>query len=158
MGTLNLKQLNGVCYGKGRFIAIETDGKTAYSTDGKSWAPQAQFPGSDWRSICYGNGMFVAVGQNGGSPIKAKIAYSTNGINWAYTEDDKFSTDITYESVCYGNGKFIAAGGDSFTGRIAYSTDGINWKELPEETLGSMNVLCLNSISYGLDSDIYGFL
>jgi len=92
-------------------------------------------------------GYFVALSDN------KTAAYSTDGINWKYNTTNTAISDavMVWENVCYGDGKFIAV---PRNGEIAaYSTNGIDWTTLKLPLYARWY-----SISYGLDSDIFGFL
>lgn len=88
---------NSVCYGNGKFVAVENDGGVAYSTDGINWT--AKKVGSNWwYGVCYGNEKFVVVGTDG------DVAYSTDGISWTTTT---ISNAPTIMAVCCGMGSSL---------------------------------------------------
>jgi hypothetical protein len=64
--------LNGVAYGFGMFVAVNSRGNIIYSRDGYTWTKVASstFGSIGIRDVAYGGGKFVAVGENG------RIAYS----------------------------------------------------------------------------------
>jgi hypothetical protein len=63
--------IDGIAYGGGKFVAVGSSGKAAYSTDGVTWtASDAVFEYGSIDGIAYGGGKFVAVGYDG------KVAYS----------------------------------------------------------------------------------
>jgi hypothetical protein len=64
--------LNGVAYGFGMFVAVNSSGNIIYSRDGYTWTKVASstFGSTSIRDVAYGGGKFVAVGDNG------RIAYS----------------------------------------------------------------------------------
>lgn len=106
-----------VCYGNGKFVAVATDGKVAYSTTGIDWTTATVPNVTNWHSVCFGNGKFVAVGESTEYAI-----CSTDGINWSTAA---LPNTTNWYSVCYGNGKFVAV---AYSGsKAAYSTDGNNW-------------------------------
>ena len=134
---MNNSNINSICYGNGKFVAVSFGGKMAYSSDGATWTliSDPKFGGNSIYGIGYGNGKFVAVGVHG------KMAYSAVGTGWTAVTDSGFNTD-TYTviyGVCYGNGKFVAVGGDVrlVKERISYSSDGINWTTVPDLNLDS---------------------
>ena len=135
--------IQGICYGgpegKEKFVAVGTSGKMAYSEDGTDWTAISTdiFTGLTVYSITYGDGVFVAGGSNGadagGAGFEAKLAYSTDGINWQEANTSYLpnpNTDI--RKIVWGDGKFIGVGGSSSspTGRIITSIDGIAWMDL----------------------------
>ena len=109
-----------VTYGNGKFVAVTSGDKGAYSTDGINWTETAMPGGGGTWTVTYGNGKFVAVAYR-----SDKGAYSTDGINWTGTAMPKKQR---WATVTYGNGKFVALPDGSKYG--AYSTDGINWTEM----------------------------
>jgi hypothetical protein len=65
----------GIAYGGGKFVAVGDGGKTAYSSDGKTWVEvpsrtSGNIAYSSIKAMVYGGGRFVMVGNNG------QIAYS----------------------------------------------------------------------------------
>jgi hypothetical protein len=127
----------------GKFVAVGKPNYAAYSDDGIHWTTQASLKNEDWESVCYGNGKFVAIAEFGSGNT---TAYSTDGIKWDYSD---LGSDV-WQSVCYGNGKFVSTSND----RVAYSPDGIAWTPIKEIDSG----VTWSSVTYGLDSDIFGFL
>ena len=109
-----------VTYGNGKFVAVTSSDKGAYSTDGINWTETTMPTGRNWQDVTYGNGKFVAVAYK-----SDKGAYSTDGINWT---EMTMPEGQKLENVTYGNGKFVALSyGSKYS---AYSTDGINWTEM----------------------------
>ena len=140
-----------ICYGNGKFVAVGSSGKMAYSTDAVSWTEvvESKFGTSTIYGVCYGNGKFVAVGDSG------KIAYSIDGIDWIEVTDSTFGSNTTIYSICYGNGKFVAGGGYLSSiglndyipnGRVAYSIDGVTWTSIDSSPFRSCYIY---SICYG---------
>ncbi|MDR0562276.1 MAG: chitobiase/beta-hexosaminidase C-terminal domain-containing protein [Spirochaetaceae bacterium] len=145
--------INDVCYGDGKFIAVGGTGKIVSSTDGVSWMQGiiSDFGISDIYGICYGDGKFVAVGGNG------KMAYSHNSIFgnyvfWTAVADSKFFDSEAITDICYGAGKFLAVGS---SGLMSYSTDGVTWTAVVDRTgtiaVGSttFNTRDINGVAYG---------
>jgi hypothetical protein len=65
----------GVTYGNGRFVAVTTFDKAAWSEDGVTWT-EVTLLSNYWYSITYGNDRFIAVsGLN-------KAAWSEDGVTW----------------------------------------------------------------------------
>ena len=119
-----------ITYGNDKFVAVG-DSICAYSIDGINWI-SSTIDSYTWPSITYGDGKFVAVSMISHISQSPKIAYSTDGINWAIYLAP-FSR-ITLNSVTYGNGKFVATSNND-TNQYCYSTDGINWiaSKLPDK-------------------------
>ena len=146
------RKWTSVCYGNGKFIAVDNTNYFAYSNDGITWAESTISDTSrQWNSVCYGNGKFVAVGSGddnqhtGGSTSNTKnFAYSTDGIKWT---EGALGYDVEWSSVCYGNGKFVAV--SSAFNYFAYSTDGINWtKGTISSTSRYWNSVCYGNNKY----------
>ena len=157
-GTLAANsKLESVCYGKGRFVAVgESPTKAVYSTDGNTWTvPSPMTLTINPVSVCYGNGKFIAIARLGDTE------YSADGIHWTTGEHLYGNlTSVQWQSICYGDGKFVAVGystgptNPTNASIIVYSTDGDKWIDVPTSSLPDY----LNSVTYGLDSDIFGFL
>lgn len=64
-----------VAYGNGMFVAVFTEGKAAYSADGKEWTATSFPIANSVRYIAFGDGKFVA-------PFDNRIAYSDDGKTW----------------------------------------------------------------------------
>ena len=121
---------HGICYGGGKFVALDNDGYVSTSTDGTSWtlAPQDLGSGYSWFDICYGNNKFVAIGAGG------YISTSEDGLTWTSPVQklDNSSSNNWY-TITFGNGKFVALDNK---GRIATSSDGDTWSS-PSQELSS---------------------
>jgi hypothetical protein len=79
-------------YGNGRFIAIDSTGKSVYSTNGVSWSNGGALGSGTWTAIAFGSGTFVAVNSNTGN-----AATSTDGVVWTtYSTGFSGFTAITY--------------------------------------------------------------
>ena len=54
-----------ICYGNGKFVAVDNNRYFAYSSDGINWTEGTISDTSrKWYSVCYGNDKFVAVDNN----------------------------------------------------------------------------------------------
>ena len=131
-----------------RFVVGGIHGAIAYSSDGVTWTAVANSPfdiGMIYSSvasgaiygIAWGNGKFVTVGQYGvtGNPT-SRIAYSSDGVNWAVVTDSTFGTS-TIAGVAWGNGKFIANG---IGGKMASSSDGVTWTPIVNNIFGANTI------------------
>ena len=69
--TFGSSDINSVCCGNRKFVAVGLSGKMAYSTDGVTWTAvgNSTFGSSGISSVCYGNGKYVAGSYDG------KMAY-----------------------------------------------------------------------------------
>ncbi|MDR0731158.1 MAG: bacterial Ig-like domain-containing protein [Treponema sp.] len=120
------KNVTGMAYGNGKFVAIGYDDKpeekiVAYSTDGSTWtkAPSANVFGKNIIGIVYGNGIFVVAGYNDDIVTtvnnesyvnrvnRSVIAYSADGITWTKAATPEYFRNTR---IFFGNGKFIAIG------------------------------------------------
>lgn len=158
----SISNWRSICYGNGRFVAMDYKGRGAYSDDGINWF-QCDIPVSEyWTSVCYGNGKFIAVSSNG-----AKIS-STNGISWivpAITPTpgtdptpDTPENSLDLRSVCYGNGKFVAVSSSKVA---AYSEDGINWTQTTLPTTADWQSVCYGNgkfVAVASSSNIAAYL
>jgi len=101
------------------------------------------------RAIVYADGKFVAGGSvnedlgNNNFKQSAKMAYSSNGINWTAISDPIFN-DAYVNGIAYGNGKFVAVRSH---GKMAYSSNGINWTAINDTIFD----VWIESITYGND-------
>ena len=134
-----------ICYGNGKFVAIELwAGKAVSSTDGVNWKKAAISIPAGWLLSGYGNGKFMALS----APnlyVGVMPLYSTDGIEW---KEGEMIPIQNWYSACSGKGKFIVVGccgGDGGSGgEVAYSADGIKWyftkmpsKELYDTSYGN---------------------
>jgi len=116
-GGVNVFDTSGVGIG-GVFVAIRTDGNTAYSIDSITWTSGATVPASSYGG--YGNGTWVTV-TNGSNTTR----YSTDGgVTW--TAGGNLPATASWTAVKYGNGRWVAI---AFGGSdAAYSTNnGVSW-------------------------------
>ena len=106
-----------ITYGNGKFVAVASSNRAAYSTDGITWTAATLQANVNWYSVTYGNGKFVAVAYNSN-----RAAYSTDGITWTAAT---LPASASWYFVAYGNGKFVAVTYNN--NKAAYSADGITW-------------------------------
>jgi len=127
VGTYITDKINGVAWGKDKFVVVGDKGQIAYSLTGgsMSWTKIENSPidastvTGNITGVAYGNDRFVAV-TNGGD-----VAYSLDGIAWnKYTVSQAPFSSTAFYCVAYGDGKFVVAG---IGGKFGYSTDGTNW-------------------------------
>lgn len=109
--------LNGITYGKSKFVAVGANSVAATSLDGKTWQEQT-LNMTTANGIACDNNIFVTVGNNGA------LETSPDGVTWT-VQNSSFGTDPIYD-VCHGNGLFLAVGAN---GKIATSPDGVNWTQ-----------------------------
>jgi len=138
-----------IAYVNNIFIAGDTKGRMATSTDGVTWTAvtQSVFSSDDsdpnsedpiW-AIAYGNNKFVAVG--GDYRQRGKVAVSSDGVTWTAAARTGSFFNNSVSAIAYGNGKFVAAASD----RLATSPDGETWTDIPMQYNGSG----IRAIAYG---------
>ncbi|MGC8967977.1 MAG: hypothetical protein ACP5JV_06590 [Thermus sp.] len=59
------KNLYGVAYGNGTFVAVGWDGTILTSPDGVNWTARTSGTSNNLNAVTYGNGTFVVVGLGG---------------------------------------------------------------------------------------------
>ena len=75
MSSVFPSYIYSICYGNGKYVAVGSKGKMAYSTDGITWTAVADSTfSSTIYSICYGNGKYIVGGGYG------QMAYCQVGI------------------------------------------------------------------------------
>lgn len=131
---IDAKELEGVCYGGGKFVAVGPN-SIAYSTNGIDWY-NVSLTGA-WGSVAYGNGKFVAAEDNSS---KSSVAYSSDGINWETNE--VLGEDEKCGGICYGDGNFVICG----YRRFYTSSNGVSWDSA---VWGAGTISVSNSIAYG---------
>lgn len=119
-----------VGYNGSVFVAVGNDfsysqGRSAYSTNGKSWTEGGRLPnGQDGYlySLTYGNGAWVA-GAYYTSSMYGFVRSTNNGVSWAQVNlpDNANIIDITF------NGTLFCAITDDGSGNCYTSTDGSVW-------------------------------
>jgi hypothetical protein len=111
------KDLGGVAYGHGKYVAVGGSGELLVSTNSGVW--QRLVAPTPWlvTDVTFGNGIFIAVGATGNQT--GTVLRSTDGINWTSN-----SIGASRLSACaFGNGRFVAA--DNL--KLFSSSDGIQW-------------------------------
>jgi len=122
------KNLYGVAYGNGLFVAAGDEGTFLTSTDGITWAPHSSTAISYVLGITYGNGLFVAVGIKGSSGV---ILTSLDAVTWTTS----YSSAKYAISITYGNGLFVAVGSG---GSVLTSPDGATWTARTSATTNAL--------------------
>lgn len=131
------KDLQGVAYGRGRFVAVGQQGLALTSTDGSNWTARATGVAPDLTGITYGRGLFVAVGK------AATVITSADGLSWAAATKVP-AGDLA--AIAFGGGQFVAVGTSSDTAYAALSTDGLKWTRIDS---GLSWQLALSAVAYG---------
>ena len=144
----NNNEIYGIAWGTDKWVAVGRN-RIAYSnnSEGTTWSgADSNGPFDYWygspplMAVAFGNGKFVMAGPAGGQGHGASLAYSSTGINNAWTKVTGV-TESALISVTYGNGKFITF---NMT-EIFYSAEGANW----QKSTANMVDIQLNSAAAG---------
>jgi hypothetical protein len=136
----------GMAYGSvkggGKWVAVGTTGKIAYSSNGVKWDAVASPVNLDLLRVIYdgpaGGKKFIATGEKG------TIIYSNDGETWSIATVTNPSTSRYITGIAYGNDKFIAIDYGSNTNSVGVliSSNGTEWTRTsvtPPGTVGSGN-------------------
>ena len=114
LGQIEIKEHGKpVCWGGDKFVALSTNGYSAYSSDGITWTDFVMPEYNTWTSVTYGAGQFVAVSGTGNN----RVATSKDGINWSAVPA---AAQKAWFKVTYSDNQFVAVSTDGF---IMYSGD-----------------------------------
>jgi len=161
------KKLNGITYGKDKFVAVGEDGIILTSPDGNTWELKTPWKGNHLFGVAYGeysngngNHLFVVAGQSGA------ILTSQDGIGWTlqYPWTNNHLRNNHLRGVSYGKGLFVVVGeGSSVVGKVSnilnFQThhQGSPWEikpvpvegQKPVEDKKTGNSINLNAVTYG---------
>jgi hypothetical protein len=128
-GPFSNTDIRGIVFGNGKFVIVGSGGKIAYSTNCRHWTVISipSIGSSDFFRISFCNGRFIT--HNGHN---SKILWSTDGINWEYSEDSVIADIGMVLDITYGNGKYVAGGHRG----MAYSENGVNWIAVEDSIFG----------------------
>lgn len=119
------RDLNGITYGEGRFVAVSndfwfSDVRAFVSRNGISWeAEDTDCSEEDLRAVAHGNGVFIAVGGNyrtGGrgniditqfNDKSCAIYSSRNGASW---RENRCVPGRQLHGIAFGHNRFVAVG------------------------------------------------
>jgi hypothetical protein len=112
--------------------------KNFISSNGVDWE-STNYPSLFGIQIAFGNGKFVSPNFN-----EARIYYSTDAINWSFTE---FPVNSSPQAVVFAEGKFVLVGIDG----VFHSLDGVSWTKEGVFEFGARKVLYGNEkfFAYG---------
>ena len=124
------QNIQTVAYGNNRWVVAGTGGIMANTTAsdggmGSTWTLVTgnQFGNGTIRTVAYGNNKWAAAGSESSSVLGidsgSRIAFSTDGVNWASVANTAFGSNQV-NSIAFGGGKWVAVGAN---GRIAYAND-----------------------------------
>lgn len=116
------KLYTSVCFGKGVFVAVSSDGGAAaamYSVDGITWtsAVTPNTTAATWKNVAYGNNYFVAV-SNAGAATANQAMTSTDGVNWI---SQSSAAAHNWNAVASGANTFVAVASTGTTTRVMLS-------------------------------------
>jgi hypothetical protein len=124
---------NGVAYGNGVFVAMNTNiGVSNHnlmtSSDGVTWTAVTPPAYNSWRGLTFADGKFVAVSAGSGS-YSQRAMVSTDGTNWTLSTliSPNNTPDNQWNSVVYGNGLFVAVSQTGTGNRVMTSANGTTW-------------------------------
>jgi len=89
-----------ITYGNGRFVAIASDGFSAYSFDGQIWY-ESELDVPDFQGLSYGQGVFIAINSSTGV-----VATSKDGKIWVTFDE----TSTTYSMKSSGEWQHVVYG------------------------------------------------
>jgi len=136
---------NDVAYGNGYFVAVGSNDKIAYSSDGETWNVVRVGTEYDINAVACGNGLFAAVGDYG------IIMYSRDGETWDTIVPRESNDRSVYwyqiKSITYGGSYFIALGENL----IAFFEDGMIWNIIEGGEISHLTRIRIryNAIAYG---------
>jgi hypothetical protein len=129
---------SAMAYGRGRYLAVGTQGQVGMSTDGIHWTNWVAESAWGFRTITFGKGLF-AVGGSSAALGGATVWLSGDGKNW---QARVVHPSNWVASVAYGRGRFVAV-------VRAYgawtSSDGLQWRQ----TLAVPAAPALSDVAYG---------
>lgn len=106
-----------LAYGGGRFVALPSGTRAAYSDDGISWvAATNTIANTQWYASTYGANRFVSLS------IGGTATYSNDGATWTSAS----IASRPWQSVVYGGVRFVAVASDNASSG-AYSSNGTSW-------------------------------
>lgn len=144
--------LNGIAYGKGRFIAVGNSGTILASSNGVDWACCPSGVNPDLTAIAFANGRFLVGGKAG------LMLYSDDCVSWK-TGSVPLAYDV--DAIGYGmgtntpNGVYVAMAStnsqsSSGSSIILISSDGQTWSTNTHFSSGRLQAPC-QSITFGAD-------
>ncbi|GMO58431.1 MAG: hypothetical protein Ta2A_03940 [Treponemataceae bacterium] len=121
-----------IAYGDDKFLAINTKGQVAVSTDGINWTfeEEGAFLLPHAYDVAYGNGKFVAVGGDANSRGKIYVCDSDDTKTWTSgditprtgTQKDRIKySSITFYTDITGKSAFVVTGGSSTDSEKLYA-------------------------------------
>lgn len=112
-----------------RFLAVDSSGKYATSSNGLDWAINTATNLTVDHSIglAYGNGTWIVSGIY--QRIYGNVWSTTNFLNWT---EYNITNSPLFRGVTFGNGKFVVVGSSFSPSNSVYlSTNGVDWSAQP---------------------------
>ena len=131
-------QLNGVCYGAGKFVAVGNGGKIYTSPDGATWTEQSSGVSGNLLFIYYANGKFITCDYS-----NRYFVTSSDGETWSKTYYSSVQTSYAQYCGAYGAGKYVVCGNNY----AYYSSDATNWTRV-NKTYETRSVCYADSIGF----------
>jgi hypothetical protein len=144
-----------VAYGNNRFVAVTTDGQTAYSFDGITWYEGTALPSLELgfepdtsNAIKFDNGIFIVLG--GSSGPKSSIVTSEDGVIWTLRA---LPLTKNWSAITYGNGAWYAKATAATTDALAVINVGAQAKFKTAVDVGSIDEIRTLDPGSGYDPD-----
>ncbi len=121
------RNLGGVAYGNGEYVAVANGGRVLVSPDGVAWTEQDTGTGAGFTGVAFGEGLFVAV-----APLRG-VFTSPDGVAW--TRRSVPATVLSrLQAVTHTGTDFVAVSRDPSNavdsgGSILTSPDGVTWTQ-----------------------------
>ena len=117
--TFGVNNVHAITYGGGKFVAVGTGGKVAWSTDGINWnTATADTSNHNLYAVTYGNGYYVAGGGGG------KIVYSNDANTWTPVLNSTFGSYDIRGVACLEDYYFVAVGQNGIAARAPVNSPG----------------------------------
>lgn len=133
MATVGTGTWNAIAYGNGRYLAVGSNGQTAYSGSGTSWSlieNSANTTKVTLNSIRHLNDRFIAVG--GGYAFE-----TTGGASWTRKS---LSYGMSANDITFFKDNYIVVGRNT---PIIYSSNLENWQEASASGISELNFRCV---------------
>lgn len=140
-------RFTSVTFGGGKFVAVDSQGRVAYTSDGSTWSIVGDItPGGEGlNGVSYGNGVFIAVGEGG------LIYRSLDGISWVSLGTVPGVSSTNYRGVGFGGGTFVAVGND---GLIVKSYNlGVTWSPSVSGTTSGLRTVTFGNGKFVVAGD-----
>lgn len=141
IATPTTRDLQGIAWGNGKFVASGGGGTILTSADGRTWTSGNSTVSTYLSSVAAFPGGFVAVGDGG------KIVSSADGSNWTLRSSG--TTNWIYK-VRYAGNQLIAVGEN---GVVRTSSDGVTWNSMNLGGSGWINDVTYAAGSYFICGD-----